>query len=184
VRRPHILVPNAFPAAACEDLIKLGESYQREEGKVGPGDIRKDKRNVEVADVPIWHGPQVMLRDDLTFRMRHANQFFGLDVDYLPALQYLVYGEGGLYDWHSDIVFPQGLEARKISFVLQLTDPAEYDGGDLQFDPGFGEPPDAGLLRQQGSLIFFPSYTMHRVTPIARGVRKALVGWFHGPAWR
>ena len=165
MRRPHILIQNAFPAAACEDLIKLGESYQREEGKVGQGDIRKDKRNVEVADVPIWHGPQVMLREDLTFRMRHANAHFGLAVEYLPALQYLVYGEGGLYDWHSDIVFPQGLEARKISLVLQLSDPANYDGGDLQLDATFGEAPTAEPVAGKGNA--------HCIGTVHRGHRRA-----------
>jgi len=33
-------------------------------------------------------------------------------------------------------------------------------------------------------MIFFPSYTLHEVTPVTKGTRYTLVGWVHGPAFK
>jgi len=85
----------------------------------------------------------------------------------------------GHYDWHVDI--GEKNSTRKLSFSLQLSDPEDYDGGDLQFLPDHQE---ARTMRTQGTLIVFPSYKTHRVTPVTRGVRYALVGWVHGMAYR
>ncbi len=96
-------------------------------------------------------------------------------------IQYSVYhaSEGGHYDWHVD----QGLlgTRRKLSLTLQLTDPSQYQGGDLQFL--------AGNLtetapRERGMLIAFPSYGVHRVAPVTSGTRKSLVIWITGPRFR
>ena len=70
---------------------------------------------------------------------------------------------------------------RKLSMVLQLTDPSEYEGGDLQLleteDP-------VTLKRDQGTVLFFPSYTPHRVTEITRGTRNSVVGWTTGKPYK
>lgn len=83
------------------------------------------------------------------------------------------------HDWHVDI--GERNSTRKLSFSLQLSDSNDYEGGDLEFLPIQSGSPN---LRQQGTLIVFPSYKTHRVTHITRGVRYALVGWLHGTAFR
>lgn len=85
--------------------------------------------------------------------------------------------EPGHYNWHQD--FGGGPYAlRKLSMVIQLSDPSEYDGCRLQLcNDG---PWESGYL-QQGDAILFPSWTPHQVTPITRGVRRALVVWVTGP---
>jgi PKHD-type hydroxylase len=96
-------------------------------------------------------------------------------------IQYSVYhgSEGGHYDWHVD----QGPLAirRKLSLTLQLSDPSQYQGGDLQFLAG-------GLTetapRERGMMIAFPSYGVHRVAPVTVGSRKSLVIWITGPQFR
>jgi PKHD-type hydroxylase len=96
-------------------------------------------------------------------------------------IQYSVYhgSEGGHYDWHVD----QGplVTRRKLSLTLQLTDPATYQGGDLQFMAGART---EGAPRERGMLIAFPSYGVHRVTPVTAGTRKSLVIWVTGPQFR
>lgn len=87
--------------------------------------------------------------------------------------------DGAHYDWHVDI--GETSSTRKLSFSLQLSDPDDYAGGDLEFLPGQTGAPNT---RQQGTLIVFPSYKAHRVTLLTRGVRHALVGWLHGTAFR
>lgn len=79
------------------------------------------------------------------------------------------------YTWHTDSI--HGDSVRKLSFTLQLSDHTEYDGGDLEFMPAVTDK----LIRQKGILTIFPSYMTHRVSPIARGVRYAIVGWIYGP---
>ncbi len=83
------------------------------------------------------------------------------------------------HDWHVDI--GESHSTRKLSFSLQLSDADDYDGGDLEFLPDQVGDPD---MRQQGTLIVFPSYKTHRVRQITSGVRYALVGWLHGAAFR
>ena len=96
-------------------------------------------------------------------------------------LQYTVYHghEGGHYGWHVD---HGAFEVqRKLSISVQLSDGADYDGCDLQFMVGQQPVP---APRDRGAIIAFPSYVVHRVTPITRGVRKALVAWVTGPNFR
>jgi PKHD-type hydroxylase len=95
--------------------------------------------------------------------------------------QYTVYqgAEGGHYDWHVD---QGGLsKVRKLSMSLQLTDDAAYEGCDLQLH---GTNHIETAPRARGTLIAFPSYVLHRVTPITRGTRKSLVVWTTGPRFR
>ena len=95
--------------------------------------------------------------------------------------QYTIYhgSEGGHYDWHMDL--NPGPAPRKLSLSLQLSDPADYDGCDLQF---FGARQLEVAPRARGTVIVFPAYTLHRVTPITRGTRKSLVVWANGPRFR
>ena len=77
---------------------------------------------------------------------------------------------------------------RKLSLTLNLNKPGEYDGGNLKFDFG----PHAGgkrfhectEIRPQGSLIVFPSYVYHQVTPVTRGTRYSLVLWSLGEPFK
>jgi len=75
-------------------------------------------------------------------------------------------------------------KVRKLSMTINLNEPGEYDGGNLKFDFG---PHAAGKrfhecveIRPQGSIIVFPSFTYHQVTPITRGTRYSLVLWSLG----
>jgi len=95
-------------------------------------------------------------------------------------IQYTVYNEDDLghYDWHLDM--GENKAERKLSLVLQLSDPSEYEGGELQIKTGFGE---LTAPKEKGSLILFPSYLLHRVTPVTKGTRRSLVLWISGPSF-
>ena len=71
---------------------------------------------------------------------------------------------------------------RKLSFVLQLSDPDDYEGGNLQLLDEAGNSYIAP--RQRGTVILFDSRTQHRVQKVRTGVRKSLVGWTVGPRWK
>ena len=104
-------------------------------------------------------------------------------VGFSEPLQYTVYfgDEGGHFDWHADQI--DAAMQRKLSFSLQLSDGDAYQGCDLEIFGGSSRVP-IPAPRQRGALIAFPSYVMHRVTPISAGTRKALVFWCAGPRFR
>jgi PKHD-type hydroxylase len=74
---------------------------------------------------------------------------------------------------------------RKLSLVCNLSDPDSYAGGDLQFDFGYKQPVHTCTeLRNQGSIVVFPSHLLHRLTPITAGTRYSLVLWNLGLPFR
>lgn len=97
------------------------------------------------------------------------------------SIQYTeYYGGGGHYDWHMDCGI--GIQSqRKISVTVQLSDPSEYEGGDLQFNLGGGH---KQAPRLQGAAVIFPSFYLHRVTPVKSGIRKSFVLWVGGEPYK
>ncbi len=86
--------------------------------------------------------------------------------------------EQGMYGWHQDY---GGGTSRKLSLVLQLTDPSQYEGGNLQVLTS-GQPQT--VRKQRGLVAAFPSYVLHQVTPVMSGNRQSLVAWVSGPAFK
>lgn len=108
-------------------------------------------------------------------------QYFRFDLTgFGEALQLTNYdqAEHGMYGWHQDY---NAKISRKLSLVLQLTDPAEYEGGNLEVMTQ-GEP--MRVRKQRGIVAAFPSYVLHQVTPVVKGSRQSLVAWVSGPAFR
>lgn len=99
----------------------------------------------------------------------------------IDSIQYTEYdGNGGHYDWHMDIG-PGTISHRKISIVIQLSDPDEYIGGDLQLMTGTQH---VTVPRGKGNVVIFPSFLLHRVVPLTGGNRKSLVLWVGGDHYR
>jgi PKHD-type hydroxylase len=76
---------------------------------------------------------------------------------------------------------------RKISMTLSLNPADDYEGGNLKFD--FGPHGDEQFhecveIRPQGSMIVFPSFIDHCVTPVTTGTRYSLVLWSLGDPWK
>ena len=97
-------------------------------------------------------------------------------------LYYVTYmaEDQGHYSWHADLAHDSE-PTRKLSITFQMTDPAQYEGGNLEMN-ATGRP--EVLPRERGKLVLFPSYQLHRVTPVTRGKRSALVAWIGGPPFR
>jgi PKHD-type hydroxylase len=86
----------------------------------------------------------------------------------------------GHYDWHMDAGPPKDGIQRKLSISILLSDPSEFEGGELQFK-GIE---DQKILTKQGSIVVFPSFVEHKVTPVTKGVRYSAVTWASGPSFR
>ncbi len=111
---------------------------------------------------------------------------WNLRINSMEPVQFAIYSEGDYFDWHKDqqSKITDG-KIRKISMTLMLSDPYEYEGGELDLE--FGKPNDrpryTSFKLPKGGLIFFQSDVWHRVRPITSGVRKSLVAWFSGPPY-
>lgn len=113
-------------------------------------------------------------------------QFFNFHITHLDYIQVAEYDAKykGEYKAHQDVFWiSNGERHRKLSAVIQLTDPAEYQGGDLQL-LDISEYPPAEPLKNQGSITFFPSFVMHQALPVTQGTRYSIAAWFEGPKWR
>jgi PKHD-type hydroxylase len=89
--------------------------------------------------------------------------------------------EGGHYNWHQDIG-AGGASHRKVSITVQLSEPDEYEGGNLEMWKG-GESYSVAE-RGAGVVFIFPSYMMHRVTKVTKGTRRSFVLWVGGDHYR
>ena len=95
-------------------------------------------------------------------------------------LQLACYDHDDFFDWHMD--FGVGdVSNRKLSITVQLSDPDEYEGGDLQF---MINKDIHTATRAKGTAIIFPSFAPHRVTQVTKGKRMSIVGWIAGPPYR
>jgi hypothetical protein len=103
--------------------------------------------------------------------------------DFAERAQVARYGaeQAAHFDWHSDIGAGALAARRKLTMVVQLSDPASYAGGVLEVWPD-GHVREA--LRSRGTAAVFPSFLLHRVTPVTAGERWSLTIWAHGPAFR
>ena len=111
------------------------------------------------------------------------SQFYRFDLTgFGEALQLTNYdqSEHGMYGWHQDYGGGRSI-SRKLSIVMQLTDPAQYEGGNLQIMSG-SQP--VNVRKQRGLIAAFPSYQLHQVTPVTQGSRQSLVAWISGPAFK
>ena len=78
-------------------------------------------------------------------------------------------------------------KVRKISMTVNLSNPNDYEGGNLKFDLGPHVKERFKVcdeIRPQGSVVIFPSFTYHCVTPVTNGTRYSLVLWCLGKPWQ
>lgn len=182
VTTPYV-IENAFTPEECEAIIEIGEQAYLFDGLVGGADnIKRKHIRDSLVGFFDYSEETEWLYTKMSEYVREANnEFWNFDlIGFGDNMQYTKYfGGGGHYTWHADI--GETCSHRKISTVLQLSDENDYDGGELQF---FGGPEVSTMSKEQGTLVMFPSYMIHRVTPVDSGVRKSLVSWVSGPNFR
>ena len=165
--------------------------------------LNKDKRNSQNAWVPtthwlggfMWHYIERANRENFLYDLRCIDG---------ESMQYTQYSVGQFYGWHNDAglsgqykpvtvgnrvdglgqdFMSENIEmVRKLSFVMQLSDADDYEGGNLQLLDDAGKSYFAP--RKRGTVILFDSRTSHRVLPVKSGLRKSIVGWTVGPRWK
>lgn len=176
-----------FSLEECKEIIKLGRSFKIEESSTashkGFSEVRSSKNSwLRPGKLTSW----IYQKIDPCIRNINDN-YFGFDLHALEALQFTEYDESykGCYVAHVDTlgneVSPNSF--RKLSFSILLNDPNTYEGGDfLLYSDSIQRP--VVFPKDTGTAFFFPSTTLHEVTPVTKGVRYSLVGWCRGPKFK
>jgi PKHD-type hydroxylase len=115
------------------------------------------------------------------------NDWFNFHISKLDYLQFAEYESAnrGEYKTHHDVFYINNdpVYHRKLSCIVQLSDPKTYKGGDLELME-VDTAPNKEEMRQQGTVIFFPSFVRHAALPVTEGKRHSTAAWFDGPKWR
>lgn len=177
-------LPEALTPDQCDALLALVQAHQMKDAGLVRGATAHQIRRAEIAwldDIPqaAWVMERMM-----SLTARANRETFGFDLtDFGESPQVARYGaeREGHFDWHSDIGAGTWAAKRKLTIVVQLSDPADYTGGTLELRPDSNV---AEAPRTRGTAIVFPSFVLHRVTPVTTGTRWSLTLWSHGPAFR
>ena len=192
--QPFEVHPRAFTPKQCERIIALGRTLESTtaliEGEEGAEIVDEEIRRSRTAWIPpddtSW-----WIYERLAAVAERANRRYGFDLSgFGEDLQFTTYEEpGAFYSWHQD-----GLDGdvatRKLSIVIQLSDPEEYVGSEVQWFEVAEDYDEEQLdectrqCRQQGAALVFPAFEYHRVLPLRAGVRHSLVSWVSGPPFR
>lgn len=178
---PYAYWEKVFTKEECEKVIKIA----KKKGFIkATTNNKNDKTNVRSSEVS-WLYPN----DNLDFAFRKITdvvlnlnkQFFQFDIFGLnEGLQFTNYkAPSDKYGKHIDRAY--GHCIRKLSISIQLTDPNEYEGGELIL---YEDDRGTEMKKEQGTLILFPSFLLHEVKPVIKGERNSLVAWVTGKQFK
>jgi hypothetical protein len=180
-KKEYIFKENILSDGIIDLIQEYGKSKTLEATIGYGGNIRvvdKKVRNAHITSIPA-HDFEWLYKiiEKEIYKVNMDNFKFVLDM--IETLTYIEYHGGvvepGKYGKHTDGVIHK---TRKLSFSILLSDPSEYEGGDLLICQTHHEEP---MPRKKGSITFFPANVVHEVTPVTKGIRRSLVGWIHGP---
>tara|TARA_R100001244_G_scaffold108582_1_gene80343 strand:- start:2851 stop:3501 length:651 start_codon:yes stop_codon:yes gene_type:complete len=197
----------AIPNRICDDIVKYGKLSKEKEilGLVGAVGVDRDAKDKPLSDKEMLNLKQkrdsniVWMSDSWIYKEIHpyihvANKSAGwnFEWDTTENCQFTKYSKGQYYDWHCDSWVkpyekpgPFYNKIRKLSVSVSLSDPSEYEGGELEFDFRNDDPSRSNKrnietctqILPKGSLVIFPSFVWHRVKPVKKGTRYSLVVW-------
>lgn len=182
---------NAVHPEICDNIIRRGGQIPLHDAYIGETGMGRVDRNYRSTTIS-WFDPNKDkdIVEMINLYVNRANRdFFGFDISHgIFDMQFTIYNadEKGRYNWHHDSFFKsKNRSDRKLSFVLQLSDPLEYEGGQFEFKNFDGTAEfDKNDFLPKGSVLVFPSFLEHRVTEVTAGKRYSLVSWIEGPKWR
>lgn len=161
--------PNKFSPMECDKIIALGEAAESHYVKAGTG----ESANLKEVEVSFIHCD---IETQWIFS-RVIPLLAPWPISRLEDLQFSIYGEGGCCDWHIDHEEDTNQGAgrdRIVNAIVQLSDPGDYTGGDLEAKVGLTIHQPS---RERGSVLVLDKEIWHRVAPLTGGIRKSLVCW-------
>jgi len=179
-----IALDKIFTDYELDQLVMQANQVKKVSSTVGSGAVS----NYRICDIAWLESDEVESDFDWVYATlanaisRVNNEHFQFDLTHLTALQFTVYNGNNHSNYQKHLDLGRQFPNRKLSFSVQLSDDAEYVGGDLRFHYIKNQPEVAP--REKGKIIFFPSWVIHDVTPVTQGTRRSLVGWVNGPNFK
>jgi PKHD-type hydroxylase len=182
---PYVTWDGSFSNEELDRIISYCDSAGTEYGVTFGSSTKEETEAHRVSNVKFHerNDNTAWIFDKLNFVIQSANeQFYNFHLNGYSNFQYTTYDADGRYDWHTDMSFGQkygeDAEPRKLSLTLLLND--EFEGGQFQINSGKEELP-IDVPMHKGRVVLFPSFMIHRVTPVTKGIRKSIVVWTLGP---
>lgn len=174
----YLVYEKIFSYELCDEIISLAKQIPPEKA-LAAGSGHQEKRSSDIRWIP-WSAEVDPIYIKMADLILHANENFWrfhLSSIYEPLqLTHYTAEQKGKYDWHADYSDKGLNQNRKISVTILLNE--GFGGGEFElFDTQ-----DLPVL-MKGDAIVFPSYHVHRVTPITEGERWSLVSWISGPPY-
>ena len=182
---PFVTWKKVFDDNEIDRILAYASSLEKIMGIVGLGDDGVFNHEIRKSTISWIHNNQESswIWERMAYVIRDVcSHWYGYNLaGFMDGIQYSEYYEdGGHYGWHLDSM-GDGVELqRKLSMTVQLSDPSEYEGGNLELF--IGRTPTA-VDKEKGLGAIFPSFRLHRVTPVTSGIRKSLVLWANGPSF-
>jgi PKHD-type hydroxylase len=166
-----------FSADECQRIMRLSDPRQQRAGTMMYAMPNIRKSTITWIDV---QADSEWLYEKVWDTFQAVNRWFKFDLfGLVDEIQFAKYGVGDGFGWHLDAGAGQ-TSTRKLSMSVQLCGEDEYAGGDLELCAC----PELDSRRRRGTIIVFPSFLAHRVTPVTQGTRYSLVAWAHGPPFK
>lgn len=187
ITHAYVTWDNGFSNEEIEKIVEYCDTVGTEQGVTFGAETKEQVEEHRVSSVGFHHrnNETAWIFDRLNFIIQAANeQFYNFHLNGYPSFQYTTYdaSSNGRYDWHTDMSFGQkygnDAEPRKLSLSLLLSD--DFEGGEFQINNGKEQNPLV-VPMHKGRVVLFPSFMIHRVTPVTKGTRKSLVVWALGP---
>lgn len=179
-----------FSPQSCNEILEEGMKIPGGQATLSlDGNVTDDNfRRSEVRFIPNTNQKLGWLFDNLwKMAIIANNDWFNFHITRITFIQLAEYNSSyqGEYKKHHDVFWINNdpIYHRKLTAVVQLTDPNTYEGGDFQLYD-VNQYPDPKIIREQGTVIFLPSFVNHAALPVTKGVRHSLACWFEGPKWR
>jgi PKHD-type hydroxylase len=181
-----------FSQEQCQSIISNALTLPSQQGHLGVNGVEKTNdsyRRSVIRFIP-KDDPRFQFLYDAAWKMALSanDEFFQFHITKLDFIQFAEYDESykGEYKDHHDVFWLNNDPKyhRKLSAVIQLSDPSDYQGGNLELIDVQNGAPTHEEIKDQGTAVFFPSFFLHRATPVTKGKRYSLALWFDGPKWR
>jgi PKHD-type hydroxylase len=181
-----------FTPGVCKYILDLGLKLPAQDATLGVAGENQDNsyRRSKIRFIQKDNPDFQFLFDELWKMARLANNdWFNFHLSDITYLQLAEYDSSyiGEYKKHHDVFWMNNDPKlhRKLTCVLQLTDPSEYEGGDFElYDLTSGQYPNKQEIKEQGTAVFIPSFITHAALPVTKGTRYSIAAWFDGPKWR
>jgi len=172
---------NAFSKEECQTIINIAKDKGLVKGTTLNDDNKKNARNSNISWLCPTDNMEWAFRRVTDITLNLNERFFKFDLFGInEGFQFTNYeAPSGKYGKHVD----RGMNilVRKLSISIQLTNPEEYEGGELKLYDGEEE---TVMSKEQGTLVIFPSYVLHEVMPVIKGERNSLVTWITGKQFK